>query len=153
MSQLDADMEQATAIIKSIDTRAEEILNHDPELVKLYYLDKEWKLSVMALKKQVVDVVEGEHFVLQIQNWIGDYKDMSSKIEEHDPIEFFNEGCVSDCADALDAVAARLNLLASAFRKQISEISPFRIEDAEQLEKIEKAGHQALLDSFKKSRH
>jgi|GEM_PF-6491082 len=153
MSQLDADMEQAIAVIKSIDTRAEEILDHDPELVKLYYLNKEWKLSVMALQGQVIDVVEGEQFVLQIQNWIGDYKDMSSKIREHNPIEFFYEGCASDCADAIDAAAARLKLLASEFRNRISEISPLSVEDTEQLEKVEKAGHQAMLDSFKGFRH
>lgn len=93
---------------KYMDARAEELLNHDPELVEFYHRGKKWKLGVKALQGQLIELIESEQIAIQLQNHIGSYKNVSDRIKEVPPDAFVREGIASDCADAMDAAAEYL---------------------------------------------
>ena len=104
-----------------MDTRAAELLHHDPELVALYQRHEQWKLRAKELQGQLIALIESDQFALDLQNSIGLYKNVADRIRTVLPDAFIQEGVALECAEAIEVVADILRQTAEEIRRQLAD--------------------------------
>jgi hypothetical protein len=103
------------------DARAEELLEHDPELLRLYYAQRERYQPMRELQRRLMVLTDGSNPLFELAMWMSQYKGIGDRVkEEWDELE----NVANDVVDAYGLVIQYLQTLVAEVRQQVAELPP-----------------------------
>lgn len=129
------------------ENRAEELLEYDPELVRVYYLSRQRSEMEIDLRNRLVVLTDfAETPFSQLAKWVRNYKNVGDRVKELTSVEEL----AADVADALEAAAEQIRLVASEVRDQTAELPVLGSEET--MKKVQKANSQAYKETLQRYR-